>query len=304
MFDSIWQDIKRELSYGNMVTRLVIVNVAVFVAFALLWLLAFLLQLGPIAHYFETWLGFSSNWRTAIWKPWTPLTSMFLHVGFGHLFWNMLALYWFGRVVGDLIGDNRVLPLYLIGGLGGGLLYFIGVNVYGGEFGPDHVAYGASAAVAAIMVTAGFLAPDYNFRLLFFGDVKLKYIVAVTLLIFILSLAGQNNMGGQFAHIGGAITGWLFYQQLRNGNDWSVPVNRLIDRIIGLFSTKKSRKYTRVAYKNPAPRRRETTKNTTEAPSSSLDQSRIDAILDKIKEHGYDNLTAEEKADLFNASKK
>ncbi len=305
MFDSIWQDIRREFSYGNMVTRLIIANVAVFVAFAILYLVAFLLQLGEVAHFFEDWLGFSSHWRKVIWKPWTPLTSMFLHLGFWHLLWNMLALYWFGRIVGDLIGDSRILPLYLIGGLGGGLLYFVGVNIYAGDFGMEHIAFGASAAVAAIMVTAGFLAPDYLMHLLFLGAVKLKYIVGAVLLLFILDLAARRNMGGQFAHIGGAITGWLFFNQLRNGSDWSIPVNRLINRIQGLFSTKKIGKNTRVAWKNPKPQpRRETTKTAQKPPSSGLDQSRIDAILDKIKEHGYENLTAEEKDDLFNASKK
>ena len=302
MFDSIWQDIKREFNHGNMVSRLVIANVAVFVAFALVWLVAFLLRQGEVAHYFEDFLGFSSNWRKAMWRPWSPLTSMFLHVGFWHLLWNMLALYWFGRIVGDLIGDNRVLPLYLIGGLGGGLLYFVGINIYAGDFGYDHVAYGASAAVAAIMVTAGFLAPDYNMRLLFLGNVKLKYIVAVVLLLFVLNLAGQHNTGGQFAHLGGAIMGYVFFQQLRSGNDWSVPVNRWLDWMSNLFSTKKNRKHTRVVWRNPKqPPSRE---KRPAPPSSGLDQSRIDAILDKIKEHGYENLTPEEKEDLFNASKK
>ncbi len=307
MFDSIWHDVRHQFRHGNMVTRLIIANLAVFVAFALMWLVAFLLRQSDwLPTAFSDWLGMSSNWHKLLWKPWTPLTSMFLHLSPGHIIWNLLFLYWFGRIVGDLIGDQRVLPIYLLGGLGGGLAYFVGINIYD-EFGIDHVAYGASAAVAAIMVAAGFLAPDYNFRLLLIGDVKLKYVVAFTLLLFIVGLAGRDNTGGQFAHLGGAFTGWLFVQQLRSGNDWSIPVNRLIDRLMGLFSSTRREKPPLSSWRNPTPppKTRGTGRRPSggPAPSSGPDQSRIDAILDKIKEHGYDNLTAEEKEDLFRASK-
>jgi membrane associated rhomboid family serine protease len=305
MFDSIWQEVKREFNYGNMVTRIIIVNLAIFVSFALLWLCSFLIGKGEIGIYYSEWLGFSSNWRIAVWKPWTPLTCMFLHLDFFHILWNMLALFWFGRIVGDLVGDNKILPLYLLGGLGGSLMYFAGVNMYDGPFAPEHIALGASGAVSAVMVAAGFLAPDYEMNLLLIGRVKLKFVVAAVLILFILGLAGRENMGGQFAHLGGAFTGWFLVNQLRNGHDWSISVNRFFDRILRFFKSFKKSKNTRVAWKNPEPPRRESNATTRNIrPSQSFDQSVIDSILDKIKQNGYESLTAEEKETLFNASKK
>ncbi|MEN0045588.1 MAG: rhomboid family intramembrane serine protease [Bacteroidota bacterium] len=327
MFQSLWEDAKREFSYGNMVTRLIIVNVAVFVLMGLTSVVL-LLSVGTDGpskfDELHRYFSISDDFMFNLTHPWVIFTHMFLHHGFLHLLFNMLFLYWFGKIVSDFLGNQRILPLYLIGGLAGALAYFtsaqIGVLPIGGY------ALGASAAVMAIVVAAGVTAPNYFMNLLFIGAVKLKYIVAVIVLLDLFSVARiAPNTGGSIAHLGGAAFGWIFVVLLRQGTDLSTPVNGMIDGVSNFFKslfsgnksipTRKKRK-PHVAYKNPnrtqqakqEKRSRSKTRkergNKNNGKNGDLShQERVDAILDKIKKSGYESLTTEEKEYLFNASK-
>ncbi len=315
MFDSIWQDVRRQFSYGNAVTRLVIVNIAVFVAINVVKIVLNISNAGHTPEVYERILHFfclSSHWQTVVWKPWTILTSLFLHEGFGHVLWNMLFLYWFGRIVGDLIGDRHILPMYLICGLGGGLAFFLSANFYFnyGEF-YERFCLGASGAIMGIVLASAILAPDYEMHLLLIGPVKLKYVVAVLLFLDLISISENSNTGGHFAHIGGALTGWFYISRLRDGSDWSVGVNRLIDwirGIFGAFSAQKRQKPPRpkVFYKNPEARASRKTSDARgfHASDDLSDEERVDQILDKIRQFGIDNLSPEERDFLNKASKK
>jgi len=313
MFDSIWQDVKKELSSGNMITRIIIVNVAFFVILNLVKMVLFFANGGVLPDFYETFRNFflvSSDWRHTLSHPWSLFTSMFLHEGVFHILFNMLFLYWFGKIVGDLIGDARILPLYLLGGLAGVAAYFISANIMPfGELGGRY-ALGASAAVMAIVVASGMLSPNYVMHLLFLGPVKLKYIVTALVFIDMISLANNSNTGGHFAHLGGAIFGLFFVLRLREGRDLSVPVNRILAKISNLFRGKpqpaKPKKGPRMAYKNTtATRRTRRAKGSAASDKHDLShQEQVDSILEKIKKSGYESLTAEEKEYLFNASKK
>ncbi|MCB0550547.1 MAG: rhomboid family intramembrane serine protease [Phaeodactylibacter sp.] len=316
MLQSIWDDVKREFSYGNMVTRIIIVNVVIYVVVNIVWIIARISNQWMTPEWYTKFMQFfmmSSDWLHNLTHPWVIITSMFLHEGFWHILWNMLFMYWFGRIVGDFIGNQRILPLYLLGGILGGIVYFLSLNLlpYGGE--GAHYALGASAAVMAIVVAAGAIAPDYVMRLLFLGDVKLKYIVAVLVFIDLVGMAGDINTGGHFAHLGGALFGWLFVVQLRSGNDWSAPVNNFLDSISSFFSNLFSGNRggrPKVVYRNPNRTRSRANSRSSSRGEASSDsngkgyQERLDAILDKIKKSGYDSLSKEEKEFLFNASKK
>jgi len=215
----------------------------------------------------------------------------------------MLFLYWFGRIVGDFLGDHRVVPLYLLSGLFGALVYLMFaplINVSGSY------AYGASASVMGFVMAAGLIAPEYQMRLLLIGDVKLKYIVLVLILLDLFGMASMENTGGHIAHLGGVVFGWIFVSMLRRGNDISVPINSFFDSVSRLMSGKKrlpplrSTSKVYVRHKTSAPK-----KSTSDKASRTKDhQERLDQILDKIKDNGYDSLTAEEKEFLFLASKK
>ena len=304
MFDSIWQDIKSEFRIGNMITRLIIINVFVFVFVNLVKLF---ITLGsgfkppdgtqtPFEK-FISWFALSSDWVYDLTHPWVWFTSMFLHVGFLHILFNMLFLYWFGRIVGDLIGDKKILPLYILGGLTGAFV-FVGLSQ---AFDIGNPAYGASAGVMAIVVASGLLAPDFIIRLLFLGEVKLKYIVMVILFLDLMGIGSMSNTGGHFAHLGGALMGWFFIYNLKNGTDLGEPINKMNDSVTGFFRKQKMT----VAYKNENKAR--SRRNQKPHAVSDDDQSyeeQLDAILDKIKQKGRSSLTREEEAFLEKASNK
>ncbi|RMG83448.1 MAG: rhomboid family intramembrane serine protease [Bacteroidetes bacterium] len=314
MFKSIWEDLRDQFRMGNMVTRLVILNVVVFVVVNIVKLLLLLFNgwdssstaFSDFLHFFSL----SSSAWTILTHPWTIVTHMFLHEGLFHVLFNMLFLYWFGRIVGDFIGDRKILPLYLVGGLIGGAAYFASFNLLGYSNAGVGYALGASAGVMAIVVAAGAIAPDYIMRLLFLGNVKLKYIAGGLLVLDLVGIGNNYNTGGHFAHLGGAFFGWFFIEQLKKGNDLSIPVNRFLDKIFDFFSETFSgafRRGPRVIYRNPNAKKKAAKGG--RAPRSGNDsgpdyQERLDRILDKIKQSGYESLTAEEKEFLFNASNK
>jgi membrane associated rhomboid family serine protease len=293
-----------------MVTRIIIINVSVFVLVNLLKIFLFLFNGGQLPSFYWDFVHFfsmSSDWKHILMHPWVIITSMFLHEGFWHIFWNMLFMYWFGRIVGDFIGNQRILPIYLLGGIAGGIMYYISANLL---YNPGGVSYalGASAGVMAIVAASGTIAPDYVIRLLFIGDVKLKYIVMVLVFLDFISIANNINTGGHVAHIGGALFGFIFIRQLREGNDWSLPVNKILERINSFFGSlvgqTDRRKGPRVVYRNKNKTGSSRRGNAASDKEDLSYQEKLDAILDKIKRSGYESLSEEEKEFLFNASKK
>ncbi|MBK7870900.1 MAG: rhomboid family intramembrane serine protease [Saprospiraceae bacterium] len=317
MFQSILEDVKREFNYGNMVTRIIILNVAVFIIVIFANLIMQVISAnGGNAVNFVRLFALNSDWKYVLLRPWSIVTHMFLHQGLWHILWNMLFLYWFGRIVGDFIGNQRVLPIYLLGGLSGAAVYLFIANIIPifveqvpPIFNMGDYALGASAGVMAIVVAAGVISPDYIMRLLFFGDVRLKYIVGVLVLLDLLALTRLENTGGSFAHLGGAAMGLIFVRQLRNGVDWAFPINNILHKIGSIFKKgglQRAPKGPKVVYKNPSKKARASVHKAgpvTDEEDLSY-QEQLDAILDKIKQNGYDSLTEEEKKFLFNASKK
>ncbi len=288
MVQSILDDIKAQFSYGNMIARIILVNLFVIIVINLVKV--FTPPGSDFFHHMMFYIGLPAETFKWFTRPWTLLTHMFVHQGVWHFVWNMLMLYWFGRIVGDLIGDRKILPLYLIGGLAGGVFFLLWVQ-FSGYTG---YAIGASGAVMCFVLAAAFLSPDYNMRLLFLGDVKLKY-VAVGILMIDILFYSAGNPGGTSAHIGGAIMGGLYVAMLQSGRDITAPIQRFIE-YLGKKRSVAARPKMQVVYNKKRPERVE--------PPRELDvQEQIDAILDKINATGYDSLSKEEKEFLYEASK-
>ncbi len=298
MFQSILEDVRREFRMGNMVSRIAIVNIVAFVIINLVRLAFWITNAGqvhPFYYQIRRYLTLSSDPWFDLTHPWVFITAMFLHEGFWHLLWNMLFLYWFGRIVGDLIGNHRVLPIYLLGGVFAGLIFVGSAQLFHYGVAGEIYALGASGAVMALVMAAGVIAPDYMIHLLIIGEVRLKYIVAVLLFIDLISLAGNDNTGGNFAHLGGALFGYLFILLLRQGYDLGMWINNLEAAIMQLFQRRE--RGPRLVYRNDS----RPAKNEKVAPDNS--QTKLDAILEKIKHKGIEALSAEEKEFLDNQSK-
>jgi membrane associated rhomboid family serine protease len=294
---SIIGDIKYQFRNGNMVIKLILANIGVFLFINILHLICFLTQstgiYETILYKFELPASLSLLWH----QPWSLITYMFSHEGFLHILFNMLWFYWFGEIFVLYLGDKKVLPLYLIGGLMGGFTYLLAYNLIpvfkpAAQMGVPLI--GASASILAIVFAAATINPDHEISLILIGPVRIKYIALVSLLLDVINIP-NGNAGGYIAHVGGALSGYLYIMALRSGTDIAAPFNNLMDRIVTIF---KPRPKVKVSY-NSNGRRSE--------PSQARDkteQDKVDEILDKIARSGYDSLTKEEKDFLFHYSKK
>lgn len=295
MVDSIIGDIKSTFRSGNMISKIILVNIALFIIVNL----ACIFGSTGFCTSFSNFLSLPSDPSTFIRQPWSFFTHMFLHKGFFHIFWNMLLLYWFGQIVGDLLGDDRILPIYIMSGLFGGAVYILH-DLYGGTGGNAH-AMGASAAVMAVIWTGAMTSPDYRMHLLLIGPVALKYIALALLFMDLIGSAGDINKGGHWAHIGGAVFGIIYVSLLQRGTDLTSPFTRKQGDSRSRSSApvkRTSRSKFKVVHKSAK-------SDTAPPPKATFNQqAELDRILDKINSEGYDKLSAEEKDFLYKASKK
>jgi membrane associated rhomboid family serine protease len=279
--------------------QLIIINVAVFVVLGILYVFS---RIGGFENVFITVHDqFSippvfSNFLT---RPWTILTYAFAHSlnDIFHILFNMLALYWFGKLFVEYLGSDKLVALYFLGALAAASFYLLIYNTVPffkaqSDF-PGMV--GASGAIYAIMVGAATLLPDYTFFLLFFGPVRIKYIAGIYILISFLGTTGANA-GGNLAHLGGALMGFVYIKQLQAGVNWGGWITVVLDWIKNLF---KPQAKVKVTY-----RKTESKSKSKASGASKASQEEIDAILDKISDRGYESLSKDEKEKLFNASKK
>lgn len=277
------------LNSGSRVNLFIGINIIIFLAVAIIRLAEWLFtRQSDVADLITLYLAVPSNWEALIYKFWTPFTYMFVHSqsDIFHILFNMLWLFWIGRILEEFLNSKKLTFLYIVGGLAGAAFFILCYNLIPAfsnqVFGAR--AIGASASVTAIIIATATLLPNYTIHLLLFGAVRLKWIALVYIVFDILQVSG-SNAGGHIAHLGGAIFGFFFIKSLQNGKDWSKPFENLF----------KPKKKLKVVSKNYTPN----------IPKSNYqpDQKTIDEILDKISQSGYEKLTAKEKEILFRASK-
>lgn len=301
---NIWQDIKWQYTYGSDLIKLILVNIAVFLVVNLISLpFALFLKDNPIDLI--SWLSLYASPKNLLYHPWGIFTYMFLHEGFFHLLFNMLFLYWFGQIVQEMIGKVKILPIYIFGGIAGGLLYILAYNVFPlfSSALPTVSCIGASAGVMAIVWAAATIAPDYEMGILFLGPVRIKWIALVYVILDLIGIQG-GNAGGHIAHLGGALFGFIYIKQLQNGNDLARPFYAVVDFFSNLFKKKNKLK---VEYKKEKEyastfTNKQSTTNNNSNKTEFNKQEKLDAILDKINKSSYDSLSKEEKDFLFKIS--
>ena len=294
---NFFDEIKNSFKSGNTLTKFIGINIAVFIVVNLIGLIYFLFSIPPEARFnLVNWLAVPADWRRLLLQPWTLVTYMFLHEGFFHLLSNLIMLYFGGQLFIEYLGSSRFSATYFLGGIAGALLYILVFNLFPAfsSIAPFSIALGASASVLAVFVAIATYLPNFSVNLLLFGPVRLKYIAMVLVLLDLLSI-DKGNAGGHIAHLGGALYGYFAMRQLKNGNDLSKFFNKGIQAIGSIFK-RNQRPKMKVSHKVPKD-------DLAYNAQKKSKQERIDHILDKISQSGYDSLSKDEKEELFKMSK-
>jgi len=298
-------EIKISLRKGNVLYRLIFINIAVFVVLGVWFVIIRLFTPGITLEGLR--LSFSDSVlkflmvpslpRELLFRPWTIVTYMFTHFNLWHILFNMLILYWFGRIFMQYLTSKQLMSTYLLGGLAGAALYILFINGFLGlrEY-MGGAMLGASAAIMAVVVAIAVYVPNYTIYLFFLGPVRLKYIAIGFVIIDVLMIA-SDNAGGNIAHLGGAIYGFWFITRLKKGKDPGLWISRMMDKLVTLF---KPRPRLNVSYRKTARRVSDEEYNRRKVS----EQKEVDRILDKIAKGGYESLTKSEKETLFKMSNK
>lgn len=291
-------DLKNGYLRGDIALRFLYINIGIFIITSLVGVLCLLFNADGLSWL--QWLKLPAWIPQFIAQPWSLLTYMFLHAGVLHLLFNMLWLYWFGRLFLMLYSARHFRGLYLLGGIGGGLLYLLAYNVFPYFSYQLYGSYllGASASVLAIVVATAVRQPEYRVQFMFIGAVRLKY-VALFMVLTDLLFVTSGNAGGHIAHLGGALVGWWFASALSKGHDLTKWINAVWDWAEGGFRIQSKPQKPKMKV-HQGGRAQDYDYN---ARRKAQDDE-VDRILDKLKKSGYGSLTTEEKRRLFDASKK
>lgn len=280
---SIWTDIKNIIQQpGQGLMKIIVANGAIFIALMIARVGLLIAGKSELFDVFFAQVSLPSTPSLIFQRPWTLITYFFLHIEVFHLLFNMLFLYWFGTIIQDFIGNKRLVQLFFYGGIAGALAFLLVLNTvtFFIAQGPSFL-NGASAGVFAVVVAAATIRPDYQVRLLLLGDVKIKYISAFYILWSFIETTG-SNAGGNIAHLGGAILGFIFAKNFLAAS-----------RPQAIFEIK-IKEFAQVINRKIQPRRE----------LETVPEEELNAILDKISQSGYDSLSDYEQKRLFKASQK
>ncbi|RPD44258.1 rhomboid family intramembrane serine protease [Paracnuella aquatica] len=287
---------------GNSLVMLIAINLVAFVLLAFIKVIYYFTygkEGVPIYHdQVLDWVALPADFSTFISRPWTLITHFIVHDSVWHIIANMLWMWCFGYIFQDLAGNRKLIPVFIYGALAGAVAFMLSYNLLPPlrEHLSEASAIGASAGVMAIAIAATALAPNYRIFPMINGGIPL-WVLTMLFAIIDLATIPYNNPGGHIAHLAGAGTGFLLIVVLRKGYDWSLWMNNLYDWANNLANPDKPKKgkelKTQLFYKsNVQPFKKR----------SNVTQQRIDDILDKINQKGYQSLSEEEKEILKRAS--
>jgi membrane associated rhomboid family serine protease len=290
----ILSDIKRTFKHGSALTRLIYINLGVFLIVQIVGVIFYLSGYGNIL---PDLLSVPSNIPEILKRPWTPVTYMFLHTGFIHLLFNILGLYWFGKLFLYRLEGNKLLGVYLLGGISGAAFYVISYNIFPVFESVNGLLLGASASVFAILAAIAVYDPNNEIHLSFIGTFQLKYVALFYVLLSVIGISATNP-GGNIAHLGGAAWGWFYISQLRKGKDRGSGLVRFLDKIsVSVQNLFKPKNNLKVTFKQTPRDDYEYNRLKKE------EQEEINRILEKIAKSGYDSLSKNEKELLFRQGK-
>ncbi|GGB75889.1 rhomboid family intramembrane serine protease [Flavobacterium suaedae] len=301
-------DLKLQYKAGGITQKLIFWNVGLFIIPLVIFSLLSLFNVNVLFLRWDIagtddWLSLSSVPADLLWKPWSLITYSFLHAGFLHLLFNMMVLYFSGRLFLTFFTQKQMFGLYILSAVFAGLVYIVSYNTI-----PlfTHLGYGkmvgASAAIMAILVATAVYSPHYQVRLMLIGTVKLWHIAIVFILLDLINVSVENQ-GGHMAHLAGALFGYLYIKALQNDKDLSKIVSNVILFFENLFKPGKKTSHNFKVHRNTKKKKTVTNPTSRGTQAKNVTQRRIDDILDKISKSGYESLTKEEKEFLFKVGK-
>ena len=285
-------NLKYQYARLSVAEKLIAINILVFVVDGLVPFL-----LGQDKDIIVDWFQLPKDFFDFLSQPWALISYSFFHGGLSHIFWNMLVLYFVGRIFLNLFDGKRFLNVYFLGVILGGLFFMVSYNIFPAFFEVNAALIGASAGVRAVLIFICAYIPNQEVRLVFF-NIKLWYIGAFVVLMDLIQIPYGINAGGQLAHLGGALLGYVYARQLFQGRDIGEGFSKLMDGVINLFKKNEKKAPLKTVYRN-----KQSAKKSTPDYKKETHQRKVDAILDKISKSGYESLSKEEKDFLFKAGK-
>jgi len=285
------RDLKYQYNRLNIAEKIIAINVLVFIINGLF---TFLLKLPSDA--ITRWMELPINIFSFIKQPWSIITYSFFHGSIGHIFWNMLLLYFSSRILLNLFGEKRFINVYFLGVIAGGLLFLLSYNIFPVFSNINAALIGASAGVTAVLIFICTYIPNKEVRVFVF-NVKLWHIGAFFVLVDLVQISDSGNPGGHISHLGGALLGYVYARQVTKGNDIGEWFSNFISSIASIFKKGEKKSPLKTVYKN------KTTSKKAKVNNTDNHQRKIDIILDKISKSGYESLSKEEKDFLFKAGK-
>jgi len=270
----------------NISEKIILVNVILFVIPFFLKSIFYLFDF-PVSSLMG-WFKLSPEIITFIYRPWTLITYSFIHGGINHVLWNMLLLYFSSKLFLNLFSSQKFINTYFLGIIFGGIIFILSYSFFPvfKESYPNLI--GSSAGVMAVFIFVCTYSPNQEIRIIFF-NLKLQYLGILIVLLDVIQIP-SGNAGGNLAHLGGALFGFIYANQLQRGND----VGFYFEKIwVFLESNFEKSNNLKTVYK--------TKKNLNNKESNN--QKKIDIILDKISKSGYDSLSNDEKDFLFKIGK-
>ncbi|THV60343.1 rhomboid family intramembrane serine protease [Flagellimonas alvinocaridis] len=272
----------------NIAEKLIAINVLIFILDGL--------SAALLGYSVSHWFHLPKDFLTFFGQPWSLVTYSFFHAGLGHIFWNMLMLYFTGRIFLNLFDGQRFLNVYFLGVIVGGIVFLLSYNIFPTLLDANTALIGASAGVTAVLIFICAYIPNQEVRIIFF-NVKLWYVGVFFVLVDLIQIPYGGNVGGRLAHLGGAFLGYIYARQLLNGKDIGDGFTRFVEAIAQLFKPKEKKANMKTVYRKNA------SGNKTMDYDKAAKQKKIDTILDKISKSGYESLSKEEKDFLFKAGK-
>lgn len=290
---NIIDDLKLQYKLGGVAQRLIYWNVACFL---ISFVLPAVLRLFNVDINVLQYVSLSSNPTDFLWKPWSIISYSFFHFDFFHILFNLLVLNFSSQLFLTFFTQKQFFGLYILSGIFAGAVfvasyYFLNIN---------SAIVGASGAIMAILVAVTAYQPLMQVRLLLIGNVKLWHLTAVLVILDLVQIRSDGNMGGHISHLAGAFFGFVYIKALENGTDMSIIITKIIDFFANSFKKSPSTPFKKV-HKNYGSKPVE--KRTSRIVTKDKSQQQIDEILDRISQSGYDSLTKEEKDFLFKSGK-